>query len=239
MTTMPMTNARFEPGSVVTLDEPVRRYLTHALLPGAALTTDVRLRMTGRIKIGAWLRFTAEQDFHALEFEWRARAGLGAVNPLHVVDRYAAGAGTMTGKLFDRFTFLHATDANTTRAAAGRGAAESIWVPASLLPDQGVSWRAENDDVIVASFAAPPEHPDLRLRIDEHGAPRSVSIERWGHLGQKAFGYMPFGGDISAERRFGDTVLPSQLTVGWWYGTPRYKPFFTATITDAIPLAGA
>jgi hypothetical protein len=35
---------------------------------------------------------------------------------------------------------------------------------------------------------------------------------------------------MHAERRFGDLVVPSELTVGWWYGTARYSPFFQATI---------
>jgi hypothetical protein len=33
-------------------------------------------------------------------------------------------------------------------------------------------------------------------------------------------------------------VLPSGITVGWWYGTPRYDPFFEAEVLRAEPLAG-
>jgi len=50
---------RFDPASLNDLDEPVRRYLSHALAPGAPLAPGVRLRMTGRIRVGAWLRFSA------------------------------------------------------------------------------------------------------------------------------------------------------------------------------------
>jgi hypothetical protein len=35
------------------------------------------------------------------------------------------------------------------------------------------------------------------------------------------------------ERRFGDLVIPSLVTVGWNYGTDKYTPFFKATITTA------
>lgn len=34
-----------------------------------------------------------------------------------------------------------------------------------------------------------------------------------------------------------DLVIPSRLTAGWWYGTPRYDPFFQAEVTAAQPLA--
>jgi len=30
-------------------------------------------------------------------------------------------------------------------------------------------------------------------------------------------------------------TIPSRLTVGWWFGTPRYAPFFEATLLDARP----
>jgi hypothetical protein len=58
---------------------------------------------------------------------------------------------------------------------------------------------------------------------------------RWGNAGEKAFQYIPFGGDVHAERRFGDLVLPSTLGVGWWFDTPRYAPFFRAEINAVTP----
>jgi hypothetical protein len=33
---------------------------------------------------------------------------------------------------------------------------------------------------------------------------------------------------IHAERRFGDLLLLSALSVGWWFETPRYAPFVKA-----------
>jgi hypothetical protein len=223
---------RFERSSLAGLDEPVRRYLCHAITDRAAIATAVRLTMTGRINVGRWLSFTAEQEFVGHSFAWRARAGLGPLKPLHVVDAFRGGRGRMDGRLFGRLRFLHADDENTARAAAARAAVESIWVPGTLLPDRGAAWRAESDDRIVASFAVPPEHPDVVLRIDENGAVRSVSAMRWGNVDQQDYGYIPFGGHIHAERRFGDVVLPSAVTVGWWFDTPRFKPFFEATIQD-------
>jgi hypothetical protein len=221
---------RFDPASIAELEEPVRRYLTHAIADGAPLHSGARLAMAGRIKVGRWLSFTAQQEFSGHAFTWRARAGAGPVRPLHVTDRYADGAGSTEGRLFGRLRFMDAHDENTARAAAGRAAAESIWVPATLLPQNGVTWRAESNEVIAASFEVPPEQPELKLGIDAAGAVRTVSVMRWGNSGQERFGYIPFGGHVHAERRFGDVVLPSRVTIGWWFGTPRYAPFFEATI---------
>ncbi|MEA2130553.1 MAG: hypothetical protein QOJ85_3444, partial [Solirubrobacteraceae bacterium] len=218
------------------VDEPVQRYLTHALGVGGGPTpTGIRITMSGRIKVGRWLAFVAEQEFSGHAFQWRARAGSRHCKPLHVVDAYRDGTGSTDGRLFGRVPFMHAEDANTARAAAARAAAESIWVPGTLLPGPGVSWRAESDELIVASFTVAPEPIELALRIDAAGAVRSLSLMRWGNVGRKDFGYIPFGGDVHAERRFGSLILPSEMTVGWWYGTPRYAPFFDMTIVRATP----
>jgi hypothetical protein len=215
------------------LDEPVRRYFGHAIRDGAALPNGVRMEMRGRIKIGLWLPFTAEQTVDGRSFTWRAHVGRGALTPLRVTDRYADGAGSTEGRLLGRVTLFHAHDADTARSAAMRAAVESVVFAApSVLPCRGVTWRAETDGVIVARFDLPPERPEVRVHIDGHGAMRAVSALRWGNVGEKAFGYIPFGGEVHAERRFGDLVIPSSLSVGWWFDTPRYAPFFRAQISS-------
>lgn len=225
----------FDPASLKELEEPVQRYLNHALAPGAIIAGRRRLSMAGRIDIGRWLAFDAEQEMRRNDhgFTWTARAGIGGLRPLRVVDRYRLGTGSTEGRLFGLLRFMHADDQNTARSAAGRAAAESIMDPSSLLPDNGVSWKAERDDLIVARFDVPPERAEVRLRIGNTGALHSVEIMRWGNTEQEEFGYIPFGGNIHAERRFEDLVLPSELTIGWWYGTARYRPFFEATVHDA------
>ncbi len=227
---------RFDPAALEGLDEPVRRYLLHAIQPGAGVPSGMRLRMTGHIDVGRRLAFDADQEFRGHEFRWRARAGFGPFKPLRVVDVYRGGAGGTDGTVFGKVGFLHAHDADTARAAAGRAAAECIWVPGALLPGDDASWRAVDDHRLAVRLSVPPEHPEVTLEIDADGAVRRVSLQRWGDVGQPQFGYIPFGGEVHAERRFGEFTLPSEISVGWWFGTPRYKPFFEATILDATPI---
>jgi hypothetical protein len=219
------------------LDEPVRRYFARALHGGAERATGVRLRMSGRIKAGTWLPFTASQASDGRSFEWRARVGRGPVTLLTVVDRFADGAGSTEGRLLGRRRIFHAEGEDTTRSAAGRAALEGVFAPMSLLPQRGVTWRAEDEEIIVASWDVPPERPEVRLRIDRDGALRSAWALRWGNVGQREFAYIPCGCEARAERRFGDVVVPSSVTVGWWFGTPRYAPFFEADVNE-LALAG-
>jgi hypothetical protein len=205
------------------IDEPVRRYLEHAMPGGAGDGSGVRLEMAGRIRAGAWLPFTAAQECDGRSFCWHARAAHGL---LRVDDRFAAGEGSTEIRLVGKVRVMRADGPDVARSAAGRAALESVFCPASLLPERGVRWRAESDDVIVATLDVPPERPVLRLRIDERGALRSVWALRW-----KDHDYIPCGCEVVAERRFGDLVVPSRVRVGWWFGTPRYAPFFEAEIT--------
>ena len=40
-----------------------------------------------------------------------------------------------------------------------------------------------------------------------------------------------------AERRFGALVIPSRVTVGWWFDQPQWWPFFEAEVLAATPVA--
>jgi hypothetical protein len=231
--TTPAARARCFTRTILTgHDEPVGRYFSHAIRDGAALPKGVRMEMRGRIKVGLWLPFTAEQTVDGRSFSWRARVGRGRLTPLRVTDRYADAVGSTEGRLLGRVTVFNAHDDDTARSAATRAAIESVVFAAPcVLPGRGVTWRAVTDDVIVARFDLPPERPEVRVQIDAQGALRAVSALRWGNAGGKAFGYIPFGGEVHAERRFGDLVIPSSLSVGWWFDTPRYAPFFRAQIS--------
>ena len=229
--------SRFAPELVAGLDELVRRYFTHAIRDGAPLASRFRFTMDGRIKVGGlWLPFTAEQESDRASFVWTARVGIGSLTVLRVTDRYTEGAGLTEGRLFGRRTLFRGEDDDTTRSSAGRAALEACaFAPTTLLPQFGVSWRAEDAELIVASWELPPERPDVRLRIDRDGALRALSVERWGRRDTPDHRYIPCGGDVHAERCFGLFTVPSRLTVSWWHGTARRAPFFKAQLRDFGP----
>jgi hypothetical protein len=227
---------RFDPASLDDLDEPVRRYLRHALAPGTPLSRGVHLEMRGHIKVGAWLRFRSVWEGDGRSFSWRATAGPGRLSLLRVHDQFSAGRGFMDIRLrtalrrLPALKLLHAQGEDVARSGAGRAALEALWAPMALLPDRGVSWRADSHDLIVASSEVPPERPELHIRIGPDGQVRSYSALRW--RGGKQ-GYVPFGVDVLAETRFGPLTIPGRLTAGWGHGTADWSPFFRAEVTAA------
>jgi hypothetical protein len=226
---------RFGPPLLGSLDEPVRRFFAHAAPQGAELPAAARLTMRGRIRVGMWLPFTAEEECDALSYTWRARVGLRHVTALEAVDRFSAGRGTMDQRLFGRLAVGHAEGPDISRSAAGRAALEAaIWAPTTLLGEH-VTWAADSDHLIRASWDVGPERPDVHILIDDSGAVRTVWADRWSNAGTGPYGYIPCGAEVHAERRFGDWLLPSRVTVGWWFGTERCAPFFRAEVLTAQP----
>ena len=66
-----------------------RAHFTHSINDGALLSDGVQMAMSGRIKVGLWLPFSAEQTVNGRSFTWRARIGLRPLTPLRVIDCYA------------------------------------------------------------------------------------------------------------------------------------------------------
>ncbi len=202
----------------------MRRFFLHAIRAGSAPPDGVRLTMSGSIKVGVWLPFRAEQSLDGRSFAWRAKVGPSAWSI--ATRRRRRTEGRLSGA-----APVRRRRREHDPSAAGRAALEAVaFSPGSVLPDRGVDWRAEADDRIVARFDLPPERPEVHVAIDGDGAVRNLYALRWGNAGQKRWGYIPCGCEVHTERRFGDLVLPAAFSVGWWFGTPRYAPFFRAEL---------
>ena len=224
---------RFDAALLAGLDEPVRRYFTHALTDGATLERGARLRLDGAIKLGVWLRFDSVWEGDARCFSWRATFGPGRLRPLRVHDQFADGVGCTDIRLraplqrLPALKLLHVENQDAARSGAGRAALEALWVPGALLPDGGVAWRAESDELIIATWDVPPEKPELHISITPDGAVTSYRAQRWR---DGKSGYVPFGVEVHAERTFDRATIPSRITAGWGHGTPSWAPFFRGEI---------
>ena len=106
--------------------------------------------MRGSVKLGRWwIPFRARQVFAPHQgLVWIARVG-GVVEG---VDGYADGQGAMQWKLLGLIRLLHAQGPDVSHSAAGRVAAEAVWVPTALLPRFGVTWQAADAHHLTASY---------------------------------------------------------------------------------------
>lgn len=223
------------PGTLSALPESARRYLEHAIARGTRLASAVRLRMHGEIKLRRWLPSEAEQVIHRYRgMIWSAAVRTHGV-PIRGSDRLLDGEGSMRWKLLGIIPIVNASGHDITRAAAGRMAAESIWLP-SLLCGDDVSWSATDETNVHACFAVQGERADVTFTVDACGRLEAVKVARWGNPENAEFHYADFGGIAEEEGTFDGYTIPTRLRAGWYFGTDRFRSegeFFRVTIDSA------
>ena len=220
------------------LPDVARRYLGHAIAPSVTLADTVELDIRGStLQKGRWFSFTAQERLEAgIGFHWAARLRYGPV-VLAGVDQLGAGQASLDFRLFGLVPFLHASGPDVTKAARGRLAIESLWLPSSLHPERGARWSTPEP--------AEPGRAEVRLTVDGEEAVLSLSIApsgclesawilRWGDPTMSGtYGLHPFGGVLDGEANFGGYTIPARLRAGWGFGTPTYRESFRFEITGA------
>lgn len=231
------TQEYFSEEMIAGLPAPVQRYFLHAIAPGTPLAHANQLKMQGRFRLGpdkSWLSMRCQQLITSQGFVWKAIIG-GRLLQLDGADYYMInGLGAVQFGLWGLIPIINVHDRNTLRSSIGRLAQEFVWLPSALLPQQGVKWQAVSDSIIQASLKIHDETVTLTLVIDTDGKVLQISSHRWGnHTKNGKWGYIPFGGKCHADQTFGGFTIPSQVNVGWWFGTDSYFDFFKCTIKQA------
>ncbi|HWD47318.1 MAG TPA: DUF6544 family protein [Actinomycetota bacterium] len=231
--TDPPIAGSFDEGELQGLPDPVCRYFRTSIAAGAPLARSARFGMRGAVKLERWwIPFRARQVYapqHGLV--WTARAG----GVIAGYDRYADGQGAMQWKLLGLLRLLHAQGPDLSRSAAGRVAAEAVWVPTAMLPRFGVTWAAADAHHLTASW--PLDNFDLQVHytLDDDARVRSVALDRWGDPDSTGtFGLHGFGHELTRYSTFDGVTIPSAGRGGWFYGTDRWSEgeFFRYKFTD-------
>lgn len=217
------------------LPEPVRRHLRFAIAPGSPLFSAVLITMRGSIRVGRWRRFRARQVLnpHA-GFLWKARTGV-----IRGYDRYLDGDGRMSWRVAGLVRVAKGRGADVSRSAAGRCAAEAVWLPTALLPRFGATWSATDDTHISVKFRLDSTDVEVHYTLDYEGGIRSFVFDCWGDpQNTGTFDWHPFGGEVTGYRTFGSLTIPSSGRVGWGYGTDAWAEgeFFRFDIRRLVPL---
>jgi hypothetical protein len=131
---------------------------------------------------------------------------------------------------------MSATGPDVDRSAAGRLAAESVFVPTAY---QHAGWAPGPDaDTALATWHVDEHVETVQLRVAADGALRELSMSRWGNPGGAAYGRYPFGVAVEDQATFEGIRLPSAVRAFWEWGTDRQADgeFFRAHITSVTTL---
>ncbi len=233
---------RYDPAMVADLPEVAQRYFARAIEPGTPLHRVVRLDMEGSfIMNGTEMPMTAQQILAppARGFVWRAEVGSGLMRFAGSDGYHAPGEGTVYSwtKFWLRGLIPLARVGGTddhARAAATRVMMESIWAPASLLPQFGAQWSQTGPDTAEVRFADAPDLAPMQFKFDAEGDPLEVMALRWTDANpEKTYRMQPFGGRILETGVIQGFRIPVRVEMGNLFGTPDYAPFFLARITRA------
>jgi hypothetical protein len=232
----PSPSSSFDPSGIGDLPEPARRYLEHAIAPDTPLFSTVRLRMHGEIKLKTWLPFEARQVVRGdtMEMFWAATVRQGPV-VMSGYDRLIGGQGAMRWRMFGLLPLVRAEGPDVSRSAAGRLAGELCWLPTALASAR-VAWAEAGPDLALATFTVQGHEQTLTLGLDGAGGLRSVSFPRWGDPGGGPHRIETFGGEVRRERTFSGVTVPTEMSLGWFYGSDRYRDegeFFRVTVDSA------
>lgn len=231
----PSAGTVFTSAQIADLPNIVRRYLTHTIASGTRLARAVRLRMHGEIRLKAWTRFRAEEVIRSDRgLIWQARVLMKGL-PVTGYDRFVDGAGEMRWKLLGFIPVIRASGADITRSAAGRFAAESVWLPSMLL-SPNANWTGGASNVACVTVNAGGQSAEMEFVMDESGRLRNMSMQRWGNPEGGEFHSSRFGAIVEDESTFDGYTIPTKLRIGWYFGTKRFETegeFFRCIVDHA------
>jgi hypothetical protein len=233
----PTSDAIFNPESLTNLPHTARLYLEHAIAPGAKLASAVRLWMHGEIKLGQkWHHFKGEEVIcWNRGMIWRATTWMQGL-PIWGADSVIDGASDVDWKILGLFPVMQASGEDVTRSGAGRMQGESVWLP-SVLCSPDIVWTEMDPSHVRANFTALGEQAELILTLDRSGGLERIKFLRWGNPEGGEHHYVDFGGEVTAEQRFGNYTIPTRLNLGWFFDSERFESegeFFRCTVDRAI-----
>ncbi len=233
---------RYDPAMVADLPEVAQRYFARAISPGTPLHRVVRLEMEGTFVLnGRPMPMRASQVLvpPGLGFVWKAEVGSGLMRFAGSDGFFAPGEGAVDS--WTRFWLAGliplariGTNEDHARSAATRVMLESVWAPASLLPQFGAHWTATGPESAVVRFDGAPGIEPMEMVFDGQGNLLSVAAQRWSDANpEKTYRLQPFGGRMLEMGSFQGFLIPTRVELGNHFGTPAWEPFFHASITAA------
>ncbi len=231
----------YDPAMTADLPEVARRYFARAIDPGTPLHRSVRLEMEGSfIMNGNAMPMSARQILAPPDrgFVWQAEMGEGLMR-FAGSDGYHRAQGDVESwtKFWLRglipLARIGGTDDHAS-AAATRVMLESVWAPASLLPQFGAEWVQTGPDSAEVRFADVQGIEPMQITLDAQGNPVEVWALRWTDANpERVHRLQPFGGRMLEMARYQGFLVPSRVELGNMWGTPDFAPFFFANITSA------
>lgn len=225
----------YDPRAITGLPEPVQRFFKTVLKDGQGIVAKVELLQKGQFnmneKLDKWNNFTATQLVvtQRLGFDWNARIQMAPLLNAFVHDTYLLGAGNLHASLMGLFTLVNMHDApELNKGELLRFFAEAAWYPTSLLPSQGVSWEAINENSALATLTDGETTASVVFQFNAEGAIASMRAEERYRDKTTA---MPWSGRFGEYSLQSGMLIPLYGEIGWEY-PEGLRLYFKGKITE-------
>ncbi|MEZ5339266.1 MAG: DUF6544 family protein [bacterium] len=212
------TNVLFSEDLIAGLPEPVQRYFRHAIRPGTLIHDGAVLQIEGRMKLRPDAKFGSFLSRERIQagrgLLWPAAFHLGPLLILGM-DSYLQERGLTRWWLLGVIRIANGEGKVVDESAAGRMAAEMIWLPGMLLPLFGVVWQAMDESEISCKLPIDSCEFTLSFRIDEQGSLRSLRMLRLRMLDDGTAELQPFGMDSDGDFSSEGCTVPGRCRVAW------------------------
>ena len=228
---------RYHIAELANLPAPVQRYFHAVLTEDQPIITAVTVTQTGMFNMSAtadqWKPFTATQSVTTRRagFVWNAAIMLFPGVPVRVVDAYIAGQGTLRPSILGLYPMgdMHG-DGEIARGELMRLFAEAIWYPTALLPSQGVTWQAVDDQSATATMTDGPISLTLLFRFGADGLISIIHADERARMDGKTIVMTPWECTMSDYRKQDGMLVPYTGTAGYLMPSGE-KQYFRGTIT--------
>lgn len=212
----------FDPKILTGLPAPAVRYFMRALTPGEPLASTVRLRM-----IGKFHGLETDKSFplivsqlltpqHGFVWEARIRTGIGFVTASdYYVDGNRRTRSHFLG-LVPTLPDITPTKYIAPETSIERMAMDTIFCPASLLPQPGVQWQAVDSDHARVRLTIHKTFISMLLQIDYEGRLTKLIVENISPDSPPNTGKTrSLQVRIASDHTFESTTIPSEFLIRW------------------------
>ena len=175
---------RFTADMLTGLPAPAESYFKHSVAPGAYLKFGCELQMTGRCAMGGpgWPR---RQKLSAKEVIRRPNEYVWLIKTFTPLASAWQGHDiSLDGRWWSTFSMSGIEDYSPVRERIllARRIAETLWVPAALLPQTGTRWEALAADTARITFEVLGNWCSAELHLNADGSVRQLEARSFGNL---------------------------------------------------------
>src|SRR4029079_60929 len=162
------------------LPPPVQLWLNHAGAVGKEMTSTVRLKQTGLMRMSPdqknWVETNAEQYFTINQpaFIWKVKINMMSFIPVVGKDEWIDGRGQMNIRVFSLYNMVNQAGFKSDQGALQRCLAEIVWFPSAAL-SSFIKWESINSLSAKATISYKGVSGSVVFHFSEQGDVMSCS----------------------------------------------------------------